>query len=75
MPLANTKDKPRIAVKIAACSLMLLMAVSATIFKTLIMVHINGAYWVTFPNLSTKMVQFFGLDPDQSLLIIFIDVE
>ena len=56
VPLASTKDKPKIVVKMVACSLMLLIAVSATIFKTLIMVHINGEYWVTFPNLSTKMV-------------------
>ena len=69
LPYVITRSINLIRLKQTVCVIMGVIALTATVLKSLVMIDIDGKPIISFfsENYSSKFLQFFGLQGDQSV--------
>ena len=73
VPIAVSRHKRFIQIKIGVVSIMLTLSFAAIVLKSLVMIDINGKPILTFDDLSKSSKKFWGLEKDQSVFIVIND--
>lgn len=73
VPFILTRRPPLILLKLIVSIAIGVLALVATVIKSLAMIKIDGEPIISFTNLTSTQAKFWGVQQDQSLFIVFLD--